>query len=313
MDVNTAAEETYTSELDDHLDLEMDGDDVDLLDDLDEEDWPYDEDYDADEGWDEDDLLYEDPEARSPYRRSSYGWSRSPSQRRALARARARRRRLMLRRQRAARPRRPATRPAAKIRQTASLAKEASLKTDVLSDATRAALQRQEKRVGRTEASLAAHAALNQVQASFPELFENDLVKALVPLGSLAVLDPKRREGAAGLLGDPRVWGPAASLLVAGVKELRSRSGGSEDQTITGVPFAQLAKAGDTAQLNLTVVSRGRPAPGANLLYFTTTPDIIEVDQFSGLVTAKKKGVGEVRVFTTSGEATRSIPVSVLA
>lgn len=313
MDYTNGAEELYVGgDLEGGLDDfdDFDSEESDLLDDLDGEDWPYDVE-DAGDDWEDDDLLFDDAaEARSPF-----GRPRGRSRRRSYALARARQHRLaMLRRQRATRYRRPPSRrPSAQMRRTAGLAKEASLKTDVLTDATKLALQKQEQRVSRTEASLAAHAALNQVQESFPELFENDLVKTLVPLGSLALLDPKRGKGLSGLLADPRVWGPATSLLIAGIREYRNRTDESEGTNITGVPFAQLAKVGDTEALNLQVTSGGKVASNQQLFYFSMTPDIIDVDQVTGKVTAKKKGVGEVRVFTPSGEVTRNIPVSVLA
>jgi hypothetical protein len=224
----------------------------------------------------------------------------------AVRRARARRaRRRALARARAAQaarargrgmvPARPgAATPAAEVRRTQAAVRTLDLENKVQSDTFGSALSAQSKRISGSEAAVALGTVVNQLRTSFPNLVENKVIAAGLPLTPLLLLRPARRgSGFGAVAGDPRVWASAivAGLAIAG--EFSRRSQEAQDVTITGAPGS--LEVGDVGRIQAAALdATGKVIPGKRLT-FTAEPAGVVVINERGIVTATGAGKAKVQ------------------
>lgn len=117
------------------------------------------------------------------------------------------------------RPSRPNPRVTHAVRENRRIATQANLESRVQGDVQRQELAKQKKRIDGNQRAIAASAALAEVQRSFPDLFEDDYLKAALPLASLLFLSPDSdKKGTEGLLTDPRFMAAAAAFVAVVVK-----------------------------------------------------------------------------------------------
>jgi hypothetical protein len=200
--------------------------------------------YDSEDYFGEDDYQ-EASEARYP---SAYRRARARARTRAAARARA----LARRPRPLPKPRRPNYFPATSrmpastpqvqkgfnrvaqdIQKTQAAVQTVNLDSQVQTDAFNRVLRTQRDRIGRNEYALTATKVVDELKDRFPDLFQNEVLKTVIPLAPLLFLKPhKQGSGFESVISDPRVWGPA---LVAGIA-LFNETRGKEPQEVIITP-----------------------------------------------------------------------------
>jgi hypothetical protein len=152
----------------------------------------------------------------------------------------------------------------------------------------------QGKRISANEAALAAGTVVDEFQTQFPDLTENRIIRAAIPIAPLLLLRPSQRG-----IRDPRLLAGAAAVALAIGAELTNKERRVEGVEITRSTTAPL-KTGDEFKLSAEARDgSGRPIPGMSPKWEVSDPKLVEVDQ-SGVVTAKKSGTARITATVTA-------------
>jgi hypothetical protein len=150
------------------------------------------------------------------------------------------------------------------------------------------------KRIGRTEAALAASTVVNQVEATFPAATANPVARVILPLAPLMLLKPERKG-----VGDPRVLAGVAVVGLAVTRELKSWQTGGDPVAVrivrsSSVPLLANEKDWFVAEVH---DARGRSVDGHSINWSSSDEAVATVDPATGEVTAV--GTGTARIGAT--------------
>lgn len=121
----------------------------------------------------------------------------------------------------------------ADMQRTQAAIRNVDLENKVQADVFGRALRAQHERIAGNESGLALTKVVDELKARVPELFENEVLKTVIPLFPLLFLKPeKKSQGIEGFISDPRVWGPVLTAAIA----LFSQSRDQTPQEVTVTP-----------------------------------------------------------------------------
>lgn len=187
------------------------------------------------------------------------------------------------------------SRVAQDIQKTQAAVQTVNLDNKVQTDSFGRALRLQRDRIGRNEYALTATKVVDELKDRFPDLFQNEVLRTVIPLAPLLFLQPhKRGRGVESFLADPRVWGP---LLVGGIA-LFTETRGNEPQEVVITPpaFKLPPPATGTTPASVPLAATVRDRSGRILkvqptvTFISSDPKKATVDANTGLVTAVAAG-----------------------
>jgi len=156
-----------------------------------------------------------------------------------------------------------------------------------------AAVAAQGRRIGGTEAALAATTVVGQVQRSFPGVTANPIVQAGLPLAPLLLLRPEKRgSGIGAVVADPRVLAVAAVAGLAIASQVMNKK-----KSIATVRFMRFEPELDQGSVSKFLADAldddGRGMPGQDIKFSSSDPETVEVDPNGG-VKALKPGTATI-------------------
>jgi hypothetical protein len=164
----------------------------------------------------------------------------------------------------------------------------------------------QDRRIGGTEASLAASKVVDQLRSSFPGIEQahpaiKPFVKAGLPYLPLLLLRPEKRgSGVGALVSDPRVWSGA---LIAGLAVGEQFKGRIAE--IIDIKFTRTEKELDAGTehrfLAEALDDRNKGVPGAAIVFRSSDEKVLKVDR-DGVVKARAPGTASV-IATVNGKS----------
>ena len=181
------------------------------------------------------------------------------------------------------------SRVAQDIQKTQAAVQTVNLDNKVQTDSFGRALRSQRDRIGRNEYALTATKVVDELKDRFPDLFQNEVLRTVIPLAPLLFLQPhKRGRGFESVISDPRVWGP---LLVGGIA-LFNETRGKEPQEVVITPgMFTLHSAGASVPLLANAYDRSRRiiSPQPAFTWASSNTAVATVDA-NGVVSAVSAG-----------------------